>query len=212
MTEDLKIFETEEFKQVLFNYQSALKVLETEIKILNDEFTGIYKHNPVEHIKFRIKNPDSIIKKLHKKNYDITIENIISHVNDIAGIRIVCSFLPDIYQIVDIIKKSKSIKIIEEKDYIKNPKSSGYESYHLIVMVPIFLSSGNKYVKAEIQIRTVAMDFWASLEHKIQYKFPGLIPEKVEEELLNNAKAIHNIDEQMSRLNDIVKNYEKTTS
>lgn len=211
MIDKIKIFETEEAKLLLLNYGAALKILETELRNLNDEFMIIYKHNPVEHIKSRIKTPESIIKKLNKKGYEITLDNMKNHVSDIAGIRIVCSFLPDIYQIVDIIKKSNSIKILEEKDYIKNPKTSGYSSYHLIVEVPVSLSDGTKYVKVEIQIRTIAIDFWASLEHKIQYKFPGTIPEEVEQALLNNAKIINNLDKQMSELNDTVKNY-KTTS
>ena len=179
--------------------------------ILNDEFMIIHKHNPVEHIKSRIKTPESIIKKLNNKNCELTIENMMEYIRDIAGIRIVCSFLPDIYEIVEIIKKSNNIKILEEKDYIKNPKTSGYSSYHLIVEVPVSLSNGTEYVKAEIQIRTVAMDFWASLEHKIQYKFSGIIPAEVEEALLKNSKIINNLDIQMSDLNDVVKNYDKTT-
>ena len=134
---------------------------------------------------------------------------MIQHVHDIIGIRIVCSFLSDVYDIVDIIKSSKQFKIKEEKDYIKNPKSTGYMSYHLIVLVPIYLNETVEYIEAEVQIRTSAMDFWASIDHKIQYKFPSEIPEEVKNEMFNCAVDIRKLDEKMYQLNEIVNKYKE---
>ena len=160
-------------------------------------------------MKSRLKTEKSIIDKLNKKGYEVTTKNMISHVHDIIGIRIVCSFLEDVYDIVDIIKSSKQFKIKEEKDYIKNPKSTGYMSYHLIVLVPIYLNETVEHVEAEIQIRTSAMDFWASIDHKVQYKFPSEIPEEVKKEMYNSSLDIRKLDEKMQQLNEFVNKYNK---
>lgn len=191
----------------MLKYKFALNMLETEIKILIEEFEYKNKYNPVEHIKSRIKTKESAIKKLQNKNYEITLENLKNHVHDMVGIRIVCSFLSDVSDIVKIIENSKHIKIKEKKDYITSPKDTGYTSYHLIVYVPIYLDDKEELVEAEIQIRTVAMDFWASLDHKIQYKFPNEIPEEIKQDLYNCSMSIKALDKRMLILNEIVNKY-----
>lgn len=198
-----------EVSELMLKYNFALQLLETQFNILIKEFEFKNKYNPVEHMKSRLKTEKSIIDKLNKKGYEVTTKNMISHVHDIIGIRIVCSFLEDVYDIVDIIKSSKQFKIKEEKDYIKNPKSTGYMSYHLIVLVPIYLNETVEHVEAEIQIRTSAMDFWASIDHKVQYKFPSEIPEEVKKEMYNCSRDIRKLDEKMQQLNEFVNKYNK---
>ena len=198
-----------EISSFMLKYNFALQLLETQFNILIKEFEFKNKYNPVEHVKSRIKSEKSIIDKHNKKGYKVTAKNMIQHVHDIIGIRIVCSFLSDVYDIVDIIKSSKQFKIKEEKDYIKNPKSTGYMSYHLIVLVPIYLNETVEYIEAEVQIRTSAMDFWASIDHKIQYKFPSEIPEEVKNEMFNCAVDIRKLDEKMYQLNEIVNKYKE---
>ena len=196
-----------EVSELMLKYNFALQLLETQFNILIKEFEFKNKYNPVEHMKSRLKTEKSIIDKLNKKGYEVTTKNMISHVHDIIGIRIVCSFLDDVYDIVDIIKSSKQFKIKEEKDYIKNPKSTGYMSYHLIVLVPTYLNETVEHVEAEIQIRTSAMDFWASIDHKVQYKFPSEIPEEVKKEMYNCSLDIRKLDEKMQQLNEFVNKY-----
>ena len=176
----------------------ALKVLEAQLEVINDEFQYKYNHNPIEHIKTRVKTVDSIEKKLEKYGYDFSVSNIVKYINDVIGARIVCSFKSDIYDLVNIIKKSSILEVIEEKDYIKKPKPSGYSSYHLIVKVPVNISNQLIYVKVEIQIRTVAMDFWASIEHKLKYK-KG-INAKASKELVSMAKIMNKLDEKVMKI------------
>ena len=180
-----------------FLYKSALKQIDTKIDILNDEFQQRHKYNPIEHIKSRIKTPESIVKKLKRHGYESTIDNMVRYVNDIAGIRITCSFTSDMYLIADMISKQSDITILSIKDYMKNPKESGYRSYHMIVSVPVFLSDSVIETKVEIQIRTVAQDFWATLEHKMHYKFEGNGPESITKELKECAKYIADLDKRM---------------
>lgn len=207
---DDKLQETNtSFDYEMLKYQFALNMLETEIKILIEEFQFKNKYNPVEHIKSRIKTKESAIKKLQNKNYEVNIQNLKAHVHDMVGIRIVCSFLSDVIDIVKIIEDSKHIIIKEKKDYISSPKDTGYTSYHLIVYVPIYLDQKEELVEAEIQIRTIAMDFWASLDHKIQYKFPNEIPDEIKNELYNCSLSIKALDRKMLALNEIVNRYKK---
>ncbi|MEE1196092.1 MAG: GTP pyrophosphokinase family protein [Lachnospiraceae bacterium] len=187
---------------LIFLYKSALKEVGTKIEILSDEFQYIHKYNPIEHVKSRIKSPESIVKKLRRDGYESTLENMVRYVNDIAGIRIICSFTSDIYRIADMIAKQSDLKILSFKDYIKKPKESGYKSYHMILTVPIFLSNQVVDTKVELQIRTVAQDFWASLEHKIYYKFEGNAPDHISQELRNCAKIVAELDEKMLSLNE----------
>lgn len=167
----LKSYEdVDSWKTIIFLYNAALKEVGTKLEILNDEFQHVHQYNPIEHIKTRIKTPDSIVKKLKRYGHETSIENMVRYVNDIAGVRLICSFTSDIYRLAEMIGNQSDLKVLSIKDYIKNPKESGYKSYHMLVSVPIFLSDSVVDTKVEIQIRTIAMDFWASLEHKLKYK------------------------------------------
>lgn len=199
--------EIDSWKEVTLIYHSALKEIGTKLEILNDEFQHVHRYNPIEHIKSRLKAPESIVKKLKRHGYESTIENMVRYVNDIAGVRVICSFTSDIYRIAEILSNQSDIKVLSVKDYIKTPKPSGYRSYHMIVSVPIFLSDKSADAKVEIQIRTVAMDFWASLEHKINYKFEGNAPVFIKNELIECSKIISELDDRMLSLNDQVLQY-----
>ena len=190
------------WNEVTLIYNAALKQIETKMQILNDEFQHVHQYNPIEHIKSRIKTPESIVKKLKRNGYESTIDNMIEYINDIAGIRIICSFTSDIYRIANMIAEQRDIEVIGVKDYITFPKASGYKSYHMIVTMPVYLSDRTVDTKVEIQIRTVAMDFWASLEHKIHYKFEGAVPEHIRNELVECAKMVADLDARMLHLNE----------
>ena len=191
-----------EYRKMQLLYQSALKEIGTKLEILNDEFKFVHKYNPIEHIESRMKSEESIVRKLMKKGQDITVENIERYIDDVAGIRVICSFTPDIYRIVDMISNQDDIEVVKTKDYMVNPKPSGYRSYHMIVKVPIFLSDTVVPTRVEIQIRTVAMDIWASLEHKIYYKYDGHAPEYIRSELRECAEMISYLDSKMLAINE----------
>lgn len=190
------------WKEVNLIYNAALKQMETKMEILNEEFQHVHQYNPIEHIKARMKTPESIVKKLKRHGRESTIENMVNHINDIAGIRIICSFTSDIYRIAEMIREQKDLKVIATKDYITYPKASGYRSYHMIVTVPVYLSDRIVDAKVEVQIRTVAMDFWASLEHKIHYKLEGDAPEHIRNELIECARMVMDLDARMLSLNE----------
>lgn len=206
---DVYFDNTDKLSKIMLKYEFALKILETQLNILIKEFEFNNKYNPVEHIKVRMKSEKSAAIKLSEKGYDITVENLELHIHDMVGARIVCSFLSDVYDIVNVIKNSKQFEIKYEKDYMKNPKDTGYMSYHLIVHIPVYLNNCIEYVEAELQIRTIAMDFWASLDHKIQYKFSKEIPAIVKKEMYNCSIDIRSLDEKMYRLSEIVNNYKE---
>lgn len=190
------------WETLMFLYNSALKEVATKLDILNDEFVHVHKYNPIEYIKSRIKTPESIVKKLKRYGHETNVDNMINYINDIAGIRIVCSFTSDIYRIVEMIGKQNDITVISVKDYIRNPKPSGYKSFHMLVSVPIFIGEKVVDTKVEIQIRTIAMDFWASLEHKIYYKFEGDAPAYISRELRDCAAIVSMLDTKMLMLNE----------
>ena len=196
--------QVDQWKSTMFLYNSALKSINTKIEILNNEFIQLYNYNPIEHITSRLKTPESIVKKLKNDGVEVTIENMVEHLNDIAGIRIICSFMTDINPIADMIAKQADITVLHVKDFIKNPKSNGYKSYHMVVSIPVYLSGGKKDTKVEIQIRTIAMDFWASLEHKIAYKFEGHAPDYLESELKACADMVDILDAKMFSLNQAI--------
>lgn len=196
--------QVDQWRSVMFLYDSALKKVNTKIEILNNEFVNRYDYNPIEHIKSRLKTADSIVKKLKKDGHEVTIENMLEYLSDIAGIRIICSFTSDIYQIADMISKQADVTVLHVKDYIKYPKPNGYKSYHMVVTVPVYLSDGPVETKVEIQIRSVAMDFWASLEHKIAYKFEGNAPENLLNELKACADIVDMLDAKMFSLNQAI--------
>lgn len=197
------------WKEVTLIYNSALKQISTKLEILNDEFQHVHMYNPIEHLKSRIKTPESIVKKLKRHGYESTISNMVRYVNDIAGIRVICSFTSDIYQIAEMISNQSDINVISVKDYIVNPKPSGYKSYHMLVSVPVYLSDRIEDTKVEIQIRTVAMDFWASLEHKIHYKFEGNAPDHIREQLVECSKIVSDLDTRMLNLNREIQQIEE---
>ena len=192
----MDLFLEKEYKEVMLKYEFALRKLETEIDILIKEHEFKCGYNLVEHVKSRI-----------KKGCTLTVDNLIRNVHDMIGIRIVCSFLSDVYDIVSIIKSSNEFIIKDESDYIKNPKDSGYSSYHLNVLIPLHLEEITEYVEAEIQIRTVAMDCWASLEHKLDYKLPKSVPAEIKKELVACASEIEKLDLKMQKLYEIIKEY-----
>ena len=198
----MKENQVDSWQEVTLVYSAALKQINTKLEILNDEFQHVHRYNPIEHIKSRMKTSESIVKKLKRYGYESTIENMVKYINDIAGIRVICSFTSDIYRIADMIGNQNDIKVISVKDYIKHPKASGYKSYHMLVTVPVFLSDRIVEVKVEIQIRTVAMDFWASLEHKINYKFEGNAPQHIKTELVECARMVSDLDARMLSLNE----------
>ena len=198
--------DVDSWKTIMFLYNSALKEVGTKLEILNDEFQHVHKYNPIEHIKTRIKTPESIVKKLRRYGYEISIENMVKYINDIAGVRLICSFTSDIYRLAEMIGNQSDLKVLSIKDYIKNPKESGYKSYHMLVSVPIFLSDSVVDTKVEIQIRTIAMDFWASLEHKMRYK--KNIPENhvkyLQDELYDCARQSAELDNRMQNIRNLI--------
>lgn len=202
---EMKIRENiDSWQKIMFLYNSAIKEVRTKLDIMNDEFQYIHQYNPIEYIKSRIKTPESIVNKLRRNGYDSSMQNMVEHVNDIAGIRLVCSFTSDIYRLAEMIGKQKQFTIVYIKDYIKHPKESGYRSYHMIITVPIHTSDGIIPTKVEIQIRTIAMDFWASLEHKIYYKFEGNAPDYISQELRDCAAIVSKLDAKMLSLNEAI--------
>lgn len=196
--------DVDSWKTIMFLYNSALKEVGTKLEILNDEFQHVHKYNPIEHIKTRIKTPESIVKKLRRYGYEISIENMVKYINDIAGVRLICSFTSDIYRLAEMIGNQSDLKVLSIKDYIKNPKESGYKSYHMLVSVPIFLSDSVVDTKVEIRIRTIAMDFWASLEHKLRYKknIPESEAEYLAKELVECASISASLDQRMEAIRD----------
>ena len=194
--------DVDSWKTVMFLYNSALKEVGTKLEILNDEFQHVHRYNPIEHIKTRIKSAESIVKKLKRYGYETSIENMVRYVNDIAGVRLICSFTSDIYRLAEMIGNQSDLKVLSIKDYIKNPKESGYKSYHMLVSVPIFLSDSVVDTKVEIQIRTIAMDFWASLEHKVRYKknVPADETERLAQELSECAQISADLDQRMQNI------------
>lgn len=193
----------EPFDKLMFFYKSALNQLETQMNIIKDEFKIMYNYDLIDHIDTRIKEPKSIIKKMEKKRYKKTYANLIDKINDVAGLRVVCTLKDDIFFIKDLIKQIPGVHVLKEKDYVTTPKKSGYTSYHMIVEVPVRLTQKTINVKCEIQIRTLAMDFWASFEHKIKYKTDKEVSKKTSKELVTCAKMINRFDEKMTKVNSL---------
>ncbi len=189
-----------DFQKLMMEYRCAVREVETKLYVLNDEYSVKYDRNPFESIKSRIKKPKSIFEKLVKKGIEPTINNIDENLSDVAGIRVICSFPDDIYRLAEQLIAQDDIVLIEKKDYIKNPKQNGYRSLHLILEIPIFLSEGKKYKRVEVQFRTIAMDFWASLDHKLRYKKDTENQEAIANELKTCADIISDIDIRMQQI------------
>lgn len=204
--------QTEDWRRSQLMFSSALKEIGTKIDILNSEFVHSHRYNPIEHVTQRIKSPDSIARKLKRMGFEPTIANMEKQLYDIAGIRIICSFTSDIYRIAGMIARQDDVVVLKIKDYIKHPKENGYKSYHMVVSVPIYLSTGMETARVEIQIRTIAMDFWASLEHKIYYKFEGNAPEHIYDELKECADIINTLDQRMLSLNEEIQKLKATSA
>lgn len=185
---------TKEFACEMQLYRAAIKEIRTKLEILDEDFHVRYDYNPIHHIESRLKSPDSIIGKLVRRNLDITTDNIRNNLRDVAGIRVICNYLHDVNRIADMLTSQDDVILISRKDYISNPKPNGYRSLHIIVAIPIFLSGETVSVCCEIQIRTIAMDLWASLEHHLRYKTDIDTPEGLSDRLQNCAKALSEID------------------
>lgn len=195
------------FNELMMMYRCAIREIRTKLEVLDDEFSAEYKRNPISFIKSRIKKPESIYRKLKKLGYDFTAENIQTQLHDVAGIRVVCAFIDDIYTIAELLSNQDDIKVLEIRDYIKNPKPNGYRSYHMIVEIPVFFSKGKTPMLAEIQIRTIGMDFWATLEHQLRYK-QGIEEmggyDIVSRELYSCAQKIIDTDNEMLRIKNMI--------
>ena len=194
------------FDTLMSYYQCAIMEVETKFKVLSEEYSLEYDRNPIENIKSRVKSFDSLLKKIRRKNIPLTMTSIEENIQDIAGVRVICSFPDDIYRLADCLLNQDDIILLEKKDYIKNPKPSGYRSLHLIIQTPIFLQEGKRMVTVEVQLRTIAMDFWASLEHKLRYK-KNISEEQsvfLAEEMSQCAEISASLDERMQKVKDML--------
>ncbi len=194
--------------ELMAYYRCAIMEVETKFNVLNEQFSLQYDRNPIEGIKSRLKSPEGIIKKLKKKELPFTLEAIQENIKDVAGVRVICSFPEDIYMLADCLLQQDDVKLIEKKDYIKKPKKSGYRSLHLIIEVPIFLQNEKKGMKIEVQLRTIAMDFWASLEHKLRYK-KNIAADEIEileKELIECAELSASLDKRMEAIRNRIEN------
>lgn len=191
-------------------YDSAVKQLSLKFEILNNEFKVLYARNPIHHIEGRVKTTESIVAKLRRKGLPLTVEAARESINDIAGVRVVCSYIDDVYRVAEMLERQTDIEIVKRQDYISTPNYNGYRSLHLDIRMPVYLSDRTEYVTAEIQMRTIAMDFWASLEHDIRYKVDkAKLPEGINEEMLECSGKIAEIDRQMQDMYRRIKAAEK---
>ena len=195
---------TDEFTRFMLSYKFGIDEVMTKINILKEEFSHRHDYSPIEHVSSRLKSPESILEKANRKGCDLTLDGIRAELHDIAGVRVTCSFISDTYKIFDMISAQRDVTVLQVRDYIAEPKANGYKSLHMIIEVPVFMSDHVEQVKVEVQIRTIAMDFWASLEHKIYYKFDRDVPEALLGELREAALAANALDVKMERLHDEV--------
>lgn len=186
-----------QFREAMMMYNCAIREVKTKLEVLNDELSVRNQRNPIELIKWRVKKPDSIVDKLRRRGYPITLRSMMENLDDVAGVRVICSFMDDIYDVADMIMRQDDVRVIAIKDYIKHPKDNGYRSYHMIVEVPVFFSNQKRYMRVEIQIRTMAMDFWASMDHELKYKKEVADAEEISRELRECADVITSTDEKM---------------
>ena len=204
-TMEEKTFEyIREFVKTQQQYNAAIKEVRTKLEILNEEFGVKHDHNPIHSIESRLKSTRSMIKKLKDRQFELSISSAKQNLHDIAGIRVICCYIEDIYAVAEMLTSQNDVTLIQTKDYIKNPKPNGYRSLHLVLTIPIFLSNGPKDIPVEIQIRTVAMDVWASLEHELRYKTSNDIPNQVNDELFNCAETLSDLDSRMQNMFKLV--------
>ena len=192
---ELWVDQARQFQQAMMRYTCAIREVKTKLEVLNDELSVKNQRNPIEMIKSRVKKPKSIVEKLQRRGFEISLESMEKNLDDVAGIRIICSFLDDIYEVADMLIRQDDVKVIAVKDYIQNPKPNGYRSYHMIIEIPVFFSDSKKPIRVEVQIRTIAMDFWASLDHQLKYKKSFIDDNgEISEELKQCAEVIAGTD------------------
>lgn len=201
-----------DFRSMIMMYRCAIREVKTKLEVLDDEFSVKYSRNPISSIQSRIKSVESIYNKLKKLGYEFTVKNIQEQLNDVAGIRVICPFTSDIYSVAALLAEQDDITVLRIKDYIEHPKQNGYRSYHMILEIPVFFAEGKTPMRIEVQIRTIGMDFWASLEHQIRYK-KDLESEdsyaQISQDLLNCAQTITNVDNQMQNIKDMIGEFKK---
>lgn len=190
----------EQFSRFMFSYKFGMDEVTTKVRILQEEFRHLARYNPIEHVVSRLKSPESVLDKIARKQCAPRFDVIREQITDIAGVRIVCSFTSDVYQVFDALTRQDDVTVVQTKDYVRHPKGNGYRSLHVIVKIPVFLSTGTVEVPVEVQLRTVAMDFWASLEHKIYYKFDREVPLEISRTLTATAATAAQLDDEMERL------------
>lgn len=195
-----------EFEEAMMMYAGAIREVRTKLEVLNDEFKVKSQRNPIHYINSRIKTPSSILEKMHRRGYPVTMESLRENMHDIAGVRVICAYGSDIYAIAEMLMRQDDVMVLMVKDYIKNPKPNGYRSLHLVVETPVYFSDRKQFLKVEVQVRTMAMDFWASLEHQIHYKTEGRPSESIANELRECAEIIHETDARMERLYEQMRN------
>ena len=195
---EMWVDQARQFQQAMMRYTCAIREVKTKLEVLNDELSVKNQRNPIEMIKSRVKKPKSIVEKLQRRGFEISLESMEKNLDDVAGIRIICSFLDDIYEVADMLVRQDDVTVIMVKDYIKNPKPNGYRSYHMIIEIPVFFSDSKKPIRVEVQIRTIAMDFWASLDHQLKYKKSFIDDNgEISEELRKCANVIAETDQKM---------------
>ncbi|QIB67845.1 GTP pyrophosphokinase family protein [Aminipila butyrica] len=215
---DMDIRQNSDLKNIMMiyakihkNYTAAIREVKTKLQNLDDDFQLLHKHNPIHHMESRIKSPESILEKANRKGFSSDVNQMCKQMLDIAGIRVICCYINDIYIVADLLKKQSDLSIIREVDYIKNPKDNGYRSLHLIVEIPVFFVHRVEKIPVEIQIRTMAMDFWASLEHQLRYKAEGEIPKFIAEELKECSENIAHSDLQMQKVHSFLEDLDRFT-
>ena len=195
---EMWVDQARQFQHAMMRYTCAIREVKTKLEVLNDELSVKNQRNPIEMIKSRVKKPKSIVEKLQRRGFEISLESMEKNLDDVAGIRIICSFLDDIYEVADMLIRQDDVKVIAVKDYIQNPKPNGYRSYHMIIEIPVFFSDSKKPIRVEVQIRTIAMDFWASLDHQLKYKKSFIDDNgEISEELKQCAEVIAGTDMKM---------------
>ena len=194
---DILLTQAYQFQEAMMMYTCAIREAKTKLEVLNDELSVRNKRNPIEMIKSRVKKPLSIVEKLQRRGLDITVQSMMDNLDDVAGIRVICSFVDDIYQVAEMLVRQDDVRVVAIKDYIKNPKDNGYRSYHMIIEIPVFFSNEKKLMRVEVQIRTIAMDFWASLDHQLKYKKERADAAEISEELRRCAEVIAQTDQEM---------------
>lgn len=194
----------DDFFSIQCRYSAAMREVQTKLEILDDEFQMKHKRNPIHHMQGRLKTIQSMMEKLRRKQYTVSMESAVENLTDIAGIRVICSYVQDVYTVARLLTSQDDVNLLEMTDYIRSPKPNGYRSLHLIVEIPIFLQEGRLMVPVEVQIRTIAMDFWASLEHSMRYKASGNVPEDICQELYEVGEDIAALDQKMQSIHDRV--------